>query len=73
MTPNSTNCPPQPARELVMANVDSPLPGAEAVVVGRARSHLTVGGHLRRVGMRVIDTPDLPGAVRVMVARRPAC
>jgi diguanylate cyclase (GGDEF)-like protein len=55
-----------------MANVESPLPGAEAVVVGRARSHLTVGGHLRRVGMRVIDTPDIPGAVRVMVARRPA-
>jgi diguanylate cyclase (GGDEF)-like protein len=57
---------------LIMANMESPLPGAEAVVVGRARSHLTVGGHLRRVGMRVIDTPDIPGAVRVMVARRPA-
>ena len=42
------------------------LPGAVAVVVGRARSHPTVAGHLRREGLRIVDVLDVAAAARLV-------
>jgi diguanylate cyclase (GGDEF)-like protein len=49
--------------------VDAPLPGGAAVVVGRARLHPTVGGHLRREGLRIIDVLDVASATRLLADR----
>jgi diguanylate cyclase (GGDEF)-like protein len=55
-----------------MATMDAPLPGAWALMVGGARSHPTVGGYLRREGLRVLDVFNVASAAQVLANRRVA-